>query len=710
MKRLIACILVVGMALLMSGCGGGGSGSNGSASSTTARQTGQATFTIAWPGSGKQTAAKLTPAKPASRVSRVIPDSVASIRITITNGSVIVGDKLFPRPSQGGQTSAAISGLPAGVPLTATVYAFPNAAGTGVPVAQASIAITIVANQNTQAPTITLDSAINHVDVTPGTLLAAGQSVTLSGGQPLSLTVGQTLPLVATPRDSSNNVVLIAPGNLTWASNNAAVAIDPASGVITAKQPGAANIIATVKVADGDPGVASPAFPVVVHVNIAFNPTAVVMTIGQSVTFSATLTPAGSGGVTYSVQEGNAGGSVNPTTGAYTAPGTAGTYHLIATSQADPTQSATATIVAQEAVHAVVTSSLRFATITPQSTITLAASVQGKTNTGVTWSIQEGAAGGTLTADASGTETYTASSNPGIYHIVATSQADPSQAAVSTIVVQFAPAAIYSTLSAATLAPQTNVTLRAIVTNQTNSGVTYTIQEGSAGGTLTANGDGTETYTAPGTAGTYHIVATSQANPALVAVSTITVLGQAGAAIHPNLTAAIVFPQSALTLRTIVTGYANTGVTYTIQEGATGGTLTANGDGTETYTSPNTAGTYHIMAVSQADNTLVAVIPISVTGSQSAVIIIPPAVTLTLQQTTSFCAAVANMINNTVTWSIQEGASGGTLFGQTGNTTLYTAPATPGTYHLIATSQANGALQATATITVKAGALNVTVN
>ena len=203
MKRIVACMFMVGMALLFAGCGGGKSGSNNS-QTTTARQTGQATFTIAWPAANKH----------AGHTSRVIPDSVAAIRITITNGSAIVGDKLFPRPDQGGQTAAAISGLPAGVPLTATVYAFPNAAGTGVPVAQAAIPITIVANQNTQAPTITLNSAIDHVDVAPGTLLAVGQSLTTSG-QPLSVTVGQTLPLLATPRDSSNNVVLIAPGNLS---------------------------------------------------------------------------------------------------------------------------------------------------------------------------------------------------------------------------------------------------------------------------------------------------------------------------------------------------------------------------------------------------------------------------------------------------------------------------------------------------------------
>ncbi len=700
MKRLVGGMLVVVVALLLSGCGGGKSSSVGTQTGTTARQTGQATFTIAWPASNKH----------ASRPSRIIPDIVGSIRITVTNGGVDVGSKLFPRPDQGGQTAAAISGLPAGVPLTATVYAFPNTAGTGVPVAEAAIPITIAAGQNTQAPTITLNSTVDHVDVTPGTLLGAGQSVAISAGNPLSLTVGQTAPLVATPRDSSNNVVLIAPGNLTWASDNPAVSVDPASGQITAKQPGSANIIATVKVSATDPGIASPAFPVVVHVNIAFSPAAVVMTINQSLTFTAATTPSGSGGVTYSIQEGAAGGTINSSTGAYTAPNRAGTYHIVATSQADPSQSVAATVVVQEAVHALITSSLTSATVTPQAVLTLSASVQGKTNTGVTWSIQEGASGGTLTANADATETYTASGTPGIYHVVATSQADTTQKAVSTVVVQFAPSAIYSTLSAVTLAQQTSVTLRAIVTNQTNTGVNYGIQEGASGGTLTANSDGTETYTAPATAGTYHIVATSQANSSLVAVSTVTVSARAAPALYTNLTAALVFPSSTLTVRGIVTGLANTGVTYSLQEGG-GGTLTANQDGTETYAAPNTPGTYHLRVVSQGDNTLTALIPITVVGTaSSSVVIIPGSATLTLQQTTTFFGVTAGLLNNTVTWSIQEGASGGSLSGQTGNTTNYTAPTTPGTYHLIATSQANGTLQATATITVQSGGLNVSVN
>ena len=66
-------------------------------------------------------------------------------------------------------------------------------------------------------------------------------------------------------------------------------------------------------------------------------------------------------------------------------------------------------------------------TITPPSTATEACqsvpfkgTVTGTVNQGITWSVKEGPAGGTITAEG----VYTAPSVPGTYHVVATSAAD----------------------------------------------------------------------------------------------------------------------------------------------------------------------------------------------------------------------------------------------------------------------------------------------
>ncbi|TQF13022.1 chitinase [Myxococcus llanfairpwllgwyngyllgogerychwyrndrobwllllantysiliogogogochensis] len=76
---------------------------------------------------------------------------------------------------------------------------------------------------------------------------------------------------------------------------------------------------------------------------VTLNPASLSMTAGTSRTFIATVTGSTNTAVTWSVLEGAAGGSIT-TSGRYTAPRTPGTYHVVATSVADPTQSATAPV------------------------------------------------------------------------------------------------------------------------------------------------------------------------------------------------------------------------------------------------------------------------------------------------------------------------------------------------------------------------------
>jgi hypothetical protein len=68
--------------------------------------------------------------------------------------------------------------------------------------------------------------------------------------------------------------------------------------------------------------------------------------------------------------------------------------------------------------------------------------------------------------------------------------------------------------------------------------------------------------------------------------------------------------------------------------------------------------------------------------------------------TNSFSAAVSGTTDTNVIWSIQEGAPGGTIT----SSGVYTAPSTPGTYHVIATSDADQSQSAIATVIVGPGA------
>ena len=77
----------------------------------------------------------------------------------------------------------------------------------------------------------------------------------------------------------------------------------------------------------------------------------------------------------------------------------------------------------------------------------------------------------------------------------------------------------------------------------------------------------------------------------------------------------------------------------------------------------------------------------------------PSTATVAAGQSAAFTATVSGAAG-TVTWSVPEGAAGGTV----SSTGVYTAPATQGTYHVVARSQADPTKSATATVTVTANA------
>jgi hypothetical protein len=177
------------------------------------------------------------------------------------------------------------------------------------------------------------------------------------------------------------------------------------------------------------------------------------------VAFAATVTGTANTSVAWSVAEAT-GGTVN-TTGLYTAPSGGGTFHVVATSSADPTKSASATVTVTAPAPVVVTVSPATGSINACRTLQLAATVTGTTNTAVTWSVQEGASGGTISAAG----LYTAPAGPGTYHAVATSVADGTKTAVATITVTELIVAVNVTPATVTVSPGGSAQFTATVTN-----------------------------------------------------------------------------------------------------------------------------------------------------------------------------------------------------------------------------------------------------
>jgi hypothetical protein len=177
--------------------------------------------------------------------------------------------------------------------------------------------------------------------------------------------------------------------------------------------------------------------------------------------------------------------------------------------------------------------------------------------------------------------------------------------------------AVAVTASPHTALVQTGLTtsFTATVANSSDTAVSWTVAEGAAGGTVSSSG----IYTAPATAGTYHVVATAHADETKKDGATVTVAAP-GVALTPPT--ALVVTGTTMTFSASVIGGSG-GVTWAVQE-AGGGSIDANGK----YTPPSTPGTYHFVATSVNDSSKTAVGVATVVSPGSWVNVTPPGVQL----------------------------------------------------------------------------------
>ncbi len=508
------------------------------------------------------------------------------------------------------------------------------------------------------------------ITVTPAVIVTVKPEVT-------EVDQGSVVELSTTVTGTSN-------AGVTWS-----VVGGDANGTITSSghytapiTPGTYTVIATSVADDTKQGRTTLTVrPVAVSILPA---TQTLPTAGSQV-FSARVTgTAGNTGVTWSVEGGDANGTITPA-GVYTAPTTAGTYTLVATSAADSTKKATATVTV-EAVG--VTTTPETDTIDQGATLALSANVTGTSTQAVSWSVEGGNANGTITSSG----VYTAPHKAGTYSVVATSVADGSKKATATLTVRDVAVAIAQ--GPQTIPTASSLSLTASVTGTTgNKAVTWSIEANGAGtkGSITSAG----VYTAPTAAGAYNVIATSVTDPTKQATVKVTVV----AVVVKATPATQLLDQGAsLTLTSEVTGTTNTAVTWSVANAASGAITTAG-----VYTAPFAAGKYTITATSVADpskkgTATLTVRPVAVTVSAA------PA-TLDTGATHAFTATVTGTTASTaVTWSVGGGSGRGTVTSEG----VYTAPANAGRFTVIATSVADPTKMATATVTVPVATTGVT--
>ena len=314
----------------------------------------------------------------------------------------------------------------------------------------------------------------------------------------------------------------------------------------------------------------------------------------------------------------------------------------------------------------------------------------------VTWSVTEGSLGGSVTDGG----LYTAPAAEGVFHVVATSVADSAKSATCTVTVTKAVAVVIEPSAVSVAALGTRQFTATVTGTTTDQGVTWSVKEGAAGGSISSPGG---LYTAPASAGTFHVVATSVADPTKSASATVTVVAsQVVVTVSPSLANVVVGLTQQFSAN--VTGTTtNHAVTWSVVESG-GGSISTTG----LYTAPTTTtGTYHIMATSVAEPTSSAQATVLVTTTPAVTISIEPATASVLTGASKqFNANVTGATSPQVTWTVKEGAPGGLVT----SSGYYTAPATPNTYHVVATSVQDSTKSATAEVVVSSPPVTVTVS
>ncbi len=419
------------------------------------------------------------------------------------------------------------------------------------------------------------------------------------------------------------------------------------------------------------------------QVEVSINPASATVTAGQSVLFLAEVTGTDEPAVTWSVPGGEAEGTITQA-GVYTAPATEGTYEVKATSVADSGSSATATVTVVPPTSVAITLVPSPVTVRVEGRQTFSATVTGATNRGVTWRVLEGSSGGTINSSG----TYTAPAAPGTFTVEATSVEDPrAKGTVKvTVTASFVASATVAPVDPSVVSGQFFRFTGAVYGVRYSTALRWSVLEPQGGG-LTAAG----LYLAPQGTGRFTVAVAPESDPAKRAVTRVEVRQPPGIAVWIAPQSPALPPGGQQSFTASVSGTANPGVTWSIREGSRGGAITPGG----LYTAPALAtgvasSSYTVVATSVADSTRSAEVPVLVTRMPVYSLAINPS-TLTLRPgaSTTLSALLSGVTSPpgvgyepVLVWRVLE--NGGGTVTQAG---VYTAPATPGLYHVAAENE-----------------------
>jgi len=407
-------------------------------------------------------------------------------------------------------------------------------------------------------------------------------------------------------------------------------------------------------------------------VSVVVSPATVTVRQKATQTFTATVSGNTNTAVTWSVT-GTGNGSIT-TAGVYTAPAKAGTFTVRATSKADTTKYAQATVTVPSVAVSVSPTS---ANVAQGATQQFTATVTGTTTTTVTWTTT----GGSITTAGK----LTAPTTAGTYTVTAKSTADTTKTATASVTV-IAGVTVSINPTSVTLAAGSTQVFLATVTGNANTAVTWSVVEGSAGGYIFPSG----IYLAPEVPGTYTVKATSVADPSKSASATVTVDGTTAIRAKLAPLEVTLAPSGTQNFQAQFSGYTGS-ISYSMS--STGGSIQSLGSGAFTYTAPSTAGDYAIsVKVSGTTAKVMALVHVRALPSGVSVWVSPSSAQVVPGETQAFTATVNGGGTGNVLWTCSGGA-----FTQDGT---WTAPITAGTYSVTATSADDNTKAATAYVRV----------
>ena len=523
----------------------------------------------------------------------------------------------------------------------------------GVGPIQSGVAVTVTPAQTTTY-TLTVKGTKGDTAIATTTVTVGARSLDVS---PATVTVAPGGPITFTA-----NAQGVSSGQVTWFAEQGS--IDALGNHTASSTPGTYLVSATSTVdktlcAKALVTVVSGPAPVIVGPVLPANP---LITVGGAQTFTATA----SGGVTNRLTWSATAGTMNPLTGAWTAPGVPQTVTITATSAENPARSSSTTV-----------------TVLAAPIITAFTATPATVGFGGSSSLAYTFANGSATVDqgigavtSGGTSPTGALTANRTYTLTVTNAAGTS--VTQAVTVSVTPVAIgLITPATPTVSVGTGTTFSVTVTGGATNSVTWS----ATAGTINA---GTGAWTAPATAQTVTIQAASNDDPSKSASTSVTVVALPAITAFTATPATISYGAGTTLSYTFSggTGSIDQGIGAVVSGGSTPtGALIANR--TYTLTVTNAAGATTTQAVT------VSVTPVAV-GPLS-----PAAPTVSVGAARTFSTTVTGGVTNAVTWT----ASAGAINASTG---AWTAPATPQSVTIQATSQEDPTKFATTTVTVVA--------